>query len=58
MTLFVQGKKMNKINTTSIDSILETKSSGVSIENDLAMPDGKAIAELINDQEKNNETTE
>lgn len=49
---------MNQKNITNLDSILETKASGcLSVENDLSMPDGKAIAELIDDQEKENDTT-
>lgn len=43
---------MNQKNITNLDSILETKASGcLNVENDLDMPDGKAIAELIYDQE-------
>jgi hypothetical protein len=35
-----------------VDSVLEVKASGVenSIENDFNLPEGKSIAELLNDQ--------
>jgi len=36
-----------------VSSILDVKASGVEItENDLNIPDGKSIAELLDDQEK------
>lgn len=36
-----------------VSSILEVKSSGVDIASqDVLLPDGKSIAELLNDQEK------
>lgn len=39
---------------TNVASVLCTKASGCAenVENDLNQPDGKCIAELINDQEK------
>jgi hypothetical protein len=43
---------MNNIDL--INSILEVKSSGsLNIEHDLNLPEGKSIAELLNDQETN-----
>ena len=49
---------MNQKNITNIDSILETKASGcISIEMDLSMPDGKSIAELLNEQKEEEEET-
>jgi len=43
---------MNNIDL--INSILEVKSSGtLNVESDLDLPEGKSIAELLNDQEKN-----
>lgn len=41
-----------------VDSVLEVKASGVehSVQNDLNLPEGKSIAELLHDQEtKENE---
>lgn len=42
-----------------VDSVLSVKASGTELENsiqkDLESPQGKSIAELIYDQEKNNE---
>lgn len=41
-----------------VDSLLEVKASGIEqdVQNDLNLPEGKSIAELLNDQEiKENE---
>ena len=41
----------------NIDSILEVKASGsIDVTDDLNKPEGKAIAELLHEQEENNET--
>lgn len=43
---------------TPIDTILETKPSGcLGVENDLKIEDGKSIAQLIHEQEKQNQTS-
>jgi len=36
-----------------IGSVLDIRSSGIDITDDLNKPDGKTIAELLNDQETN-----
>jgi len=44
---------MNSQPVTNVDSILVTKASGnLNILSDLTKPDGKSIAELLYDQEK------
>ena len=43
---------MNNIDL--INSVLEVKASGsLDVQNDLLLPEGKSIAELLNEQEKN-----
>ncbi len=43
---------MNKV--TNVNSVLETKASGtLDVTEDLNKPDGKSIANLLYDQEKN-----
>jgi|TARA_B100000073_G_scaffold212679_2_gene176838 hypothetical protein len=45
---------MNKV--TNVNSVLETKASGaLDVTEDLNKPDGKSIASLLHDQEKNDE---
>lgn len=39
------------------NSVLNIKPSGVDVTNDLQLPEGKSIAELLYDQQKNNEQT-
>lgn len=42
----------------NIDSILEVKASGsIDVTDDLNKPEGKAIAELLHEQEEDHETT-
>lgn len=52
-----QGEKMSNIDQFElIDSVLTVKASGsinTDIINDLELPIGKSIAQLLNDQEKN-----
>lgn len=53
MTSFAQGEKMTNPDFNIVDSILEIKASGVdlNIEQDLSLPEGKSIAQLLYDQE-------
>jgi hypothetical protein len=53
LTSFAQGEKMTNSDFNIIDSILEVKASGVDlhIEQDLSLPEGKSIAQLLYDQE-------
>lgn len=52
MVIKVQGDIMNNIDL--INSILEVKASGsLNVQEDLLLPEGKGIAELLYDQEKN-----
>lgn len=44
-----------KINNI-IGSVLEVHPTGIDISNDLIQPDGKSIAELINDKENEQKT--
>ena len=41
-----------------IASILEVKASGIDVSNDLLLQEGKSIAELLNDQEKQQKNTQ
>lgn len=53
MTSFVQGEKMTNSPINLVDSVLVVKASGnIDVNNDLNLPDGKSIAQLIYDQEK------
>lgn len=36
------------------NSVLSVKSSGIDVSNDLNLPEGKTIAELLYDQQENN----
>jgi len=51
----MQGEKMANPEINLIPSILTVKASGVLSDPapDLELPDGKSIAELLHDQEKN-----
>lgn len=40
------------------NSVLNIRSSGVDISNDLQLPEGKSIAELLYDQQENTQKTE
>lgn len=52
MAILVQGEIMNNIDL--INSVLEVKASGsLDVQHDLSLPEGKSIAELLHDQEKN-----
>lgn len=48
----MQGVKMTNSNINIIDSILTVKASGIdsSVDYDLSLPQGKSIAQLLNDQ--------
>jgi len=52
---------MKKDNINLIDSVLSVKASGIeleqSVKNDLQQEEGKSIAELLYDQEKNTDQT-
>lgn len=47
---------MSEIEINLVDSILEVRASGLekAVASDLNQPDGKSIAELLDDQEKEN----
>jgi hypothetical protein len=52
-----QGEKMNNQPDPEIffaNSVLSVKSSGIDVSNDLNLPEGKTIAELLYDQQENN----
>lgn len=52
MAILAQGEIMNNIDL--INSVLEVKASGsLDVQQDLLLPEGKSIAELLHDQEKN-----
>jgi hypothetical protein len=53
----MQGAKMTNLEIHAVNSILTVKASGVedhNVSDDLELPQGKSIAELIYDQEKQN----
>jgi hypothetical protein len=53
LTSFAQGEKMTNPHFNLVDSILVVKASGgLDVDRDLALPEGKSIAQLIYDQEK------
>lgn len=55
MTSFTQGENMTNSQINLIDSVLVVKASGnlaEEINNDLNLPEGKSIAQLIYDQEE------
>ena len=56
----MQGEKMNNPEHQGFfaNSVLNIKSSGVDISNDLQLPEGKSIAELLYDQQENTQKTE
>lgn len=45
-----QGENMINPDINLIDSILEVKASGIDATEDLNLPQGKSIAELLDDQ--------
>jgi hypothetical protein len=53
---FAQGENMPDNDINLVNSILEVRASGLekAVASDLNQPDGKSIAELIDDQEKEN----
>jgi hypothetical protein len=55
LTSLAQGEKMTNPEFNIVDSILTVKASGIdlSIQQDLSLPQGKSIAQLIYDQENN-----
>lgn len=55
MTSFAQGEKMTNSQFNLVDSILVVKASGgPDINQDLQLPQGKSIAQLLYDQKKQN----
>lgn len=53
MTSLAQGEKMTNPEFNIVDSILTVKASGndLNINQDLSLPQGKSIAQLLYDQE-------
>lgn len=59
MTSFAQGEKMTNSQLNLVDSVLVVKSSGsLDVDKDLQLPEGKSIAQLLYDQEKETDQTQ
>jgi len=58
LIILLQGEIMNPDHINFIDSILTVKASGLEqeVSEDLLLPQGKSIAELLHDQKEENQS--